>query len=784
MPDIMRCRHVAAGQVQGVGFRPFVYRLARELGLSGWVQNTPQGVVIEVEGAGRAVAAFGRRLPAELPPLARLLSLEVGPALPPTGADGFRIIESAPGSGHSVLISPDTATCPDCLADMADGANRRHRYPFTNCTNCGPRYTITRRVPYDRETTSMACFPLCPQCAAEYADPSDRRFHAQPNACPVCGPRLWLADRDGAVLARESEAIPRLAGLLAAGQVAAVKGLGGFHLVCDACNQEAVATLRRRKGRPTKALAVMVPDLETAGRLASLGPAGRELLIGTARPICLLPARPDNGLAPGIAPDVAEIGVMLPYTPLHHVLLADFAAAVGQDRPAALVMTSGNAGGDPICLGNREALSRLAPLADVWLLHNRDILIRTDDSVVRPLEAPQAQKAGAPAMFLRRARGYVPTPLRLAAGGPSVVGLGPMLKATICLTKGDQAFVSQHIGDLENLAAMGFYQETLGHLLDVLGVSPALCVADLHPDYPSTAFALEQDRWPVLRLQHHVAHIHAVLAEHRLAEPVLGLALDGVGLGEDGTLWGGECLLVDPVSLTHERLGHFAPMALPGGDAAVREPWRIAQACHFALGRTQTAGAPWPWLPAYAPAAALVGQMLAKGLHCPTTTSCGRLFDAVAAATGLCLTTSYEGQGAMVLERAQDRAEAHAYDCPLDLSRTPAVLDTLSLFDQVAADVARGTAPGRIARRFHLGLINGLTALAVAMAEATGLRVLALGGGVMQNRTLAVLLPEALRAAGLHPLLHRYLPSNDGCISLGQAAFGLGHVLRNNLKTE
>ncbi|KHK04345.1 [NiFe] hydrogenase metallocenter assembly protein HypF [Desulfovibrio sp. TomC] len=762
---------MVAGQVQGVGFRPFVYRLARELGLSGWVQNTPEGVVIEVEGPAGAVTAFGQRLPVEIPPLARLLSH----TMTETAAcqdDGFHILASAPGAGHEVLISPDTATCPDCLADMAAPAGRRFRYPFTNCTNCGPRYTITRRVPYDRATTSMACFPLCPACAAEYGDPADRRFHAQPNACVACGPALWLVDRHGAVLAREDAAIPALAGALAQGKIAAVKGLGGFHLVCSAADRAAVAELRRRKHRPTKALAVMVADLATAARLGRVKSTARELLTGTVRPICLLPAHPDNGLAPEIAPDVGEIGVMLPYTPLHHILLADYAAALGPDSLPALVMTSGNLGGDPICLGNREALSRLAGLADLWLLHTRDILVRTDDSVVRPLEAAEAQSVGAPAMFLRRARGYVPSPVALARSGPPVVGLGPMLKATVCLTKGDQAFVSQHIGDLENLKTMEFYQETLEHLLDVLGVAPECCVADLHPDYPSTQFALEQDRWPVVRLQHHVAHIHAVLAEHRMREPVLGLALDGTGLGDDGTLWGGECLLVDPTRLTHQRLAHFAPMALPGGDAAVREPWRIAQACLFALGQDMQTGAHWPWLAGYGGASRLVGQMLRQGLNCPTTTSCGRLFDAVAAVIGLCPAIDYEGQAAIRLECIQDMAETRPYACPIDLTVDPARLDTLALFAQVAEDAERGVAVGRIARRFHLGLISGLAALARAMAKATGVYTVAVSGGVLQNRTVAVSLPAALRENGLFPLSHLRMPSNDGCISLGQAAYG------------
>uniref|UniRef100_I2Q0X7 Carbamoyltransferase n=1 Tax=Desulfovibrio sp. U5L TaxID=596152 RepID=I2Q0X7_9BACT len=774
MPTNTRRRHVVAGQVQGVGFRPFVYRLARELGLAGFVRNTPEGVVIEVEGPAGSVAAFGTRLPAEIPPLARILRHDEAAAAPCGEAD-FRIVQSAPGAGHDVLISPDVATCPDCLDDLSDPANRRHDYPFTNCTNCGPRYTITHSVPYDRETTSMACFPLCPDCAAEYADPADRRFHAQPNACPACGPGVWLADRQGRRLAEGSAAVTALAQALAQGQVAAVKGLGGFHLVCDAASETAVATLRQRKHRPSKALAVMVPDLPTVARLGRVGERARALLTGTVRPITLLPALTDSGLAPNVARDTREIGVMLPYTPLHHLLLAAYARAAGPDRLPALVMTSGNAGGEPISLGNREALARLAGLADIFLFHDRDILIRTDDSVVRPLEADDASGGGeAPApMFLRRARGYVPSPVILPASGPAVVGLGPMLKATLCLTKGDQAFVSQHIGDLDDLETYGFYHETLGHLCGVLGVSPEACVADLHPDYPSTRFALEQDRWPVLRLQHHVAHIYAVLAEHRLLEPVLGLALDGTGLGEDGTLWGGECLLVDPCARSHTRLAHFAPIRLPGGEAAVREPWRTAQACHFALGEKAPAGRPWPWLATRAAEAALIGQMLEKGLNCPVTTSCGRLFDAVAASLGLCQAIDYEGQAAILLEQIQDATETRAYDCPVDRNIMPVRLDTLTLFAQAASDAAAGVPAGRVARRFHLGLVAGLADLAREMAAATGITRVAVSGGVMQNRTLALLLPKALRAAGLLPLCHRTMPANDGCISLGQALYGL-----------
>jgi hydrogenase maturation protein HypF len=766
-----RCRHVVAGQVQGVGFRPFVYRLARELGLTGFVRNTPEGVRIEVEGDPEAVAAFGRRLPAEIPPLARLVSHN-RTEIPASGDTDFRIEASSPGQGHQVLISPDIATCPDCLADIRDPKDRRYRYPFTNCTNCGPRYTITRSVPYDRETTSMACFPMCPECAAEYADPGNRRFHAQPNACPVCGPKVWLTDGKGEKQAEGQAAIEALARELAQGAIAAVKGLGGFHLACDATSEAAVAELRRRKRRPSKPLAVMVADLEAAGRIGQVSPEAGALLTGSRRPITLLPARPGM-LAPGIGPDTDEVGVMLPYTPLHHVLLDAYARALPPGRLPALVMTSGNAGGEPISLGNREALARLAGIADGFLFHDRDILIRADDSVVRPLGPDASWPQGPGVMFLRRARGYVPSPVALAAAGPPVVGLGPMLKATLCPTKGGHAFPSQHIGDLDNLETIDFYQEILEHLLDVLRVAPVACVADLHPEYPSTRFALEQNRWPVLRLQHHVAHIHAVLAEHRMLTPCLGLALDGTGLGEDGTIWGGEGLLVDPGRLNHRRLAHLAPVRLPGGEAAVREPWRLGQAYLDALGHTAPGNRPWPWLPGREGASRLVGQMLARDVNCPITTSCGRLFDAVAALLGLCAVIDHEGQAAIRLENAQDLSETRAYACPVSSGGETVVLDTLALFEQIRTDWERGEPAGRVARRFHLGLVDGLGALARDMADRTGIRHVAVSGGVMQNRTLARLLPAALRRQGLTPLCHRALPANDACISLGQAAFGV-----------
>ncbi|EGJ48525.1 carbamoyltransferase HypF [Desulfocurvibacter africanus] len=774
MPDIAtkntaRRRFTVTGQVQGVGFRPFVFRLAHDLGLTGSVRNTPEGVAVEVQGTPEAVEVFGRDLQGKLPPLARIVGLTQQELEPEAGEQEFRILASTAGHGHQVLISSDTATCADCLADMRDPSNRRNLYPFTNCTNCGPRYTITRSIPYDRATTSMACFPLCDACRAEYENPLDRRFHAQPNACPECGPKVWLTDKDGRTMAERDEAMRRLAEALAEGLVCAIKGLGGFHLACDATSAMAVAALRERKNRRGKPLAVMVPNLDTARRLAEINAEEERWLTGKERPIVLLRRRPDSPLAADISPDTQFIGVMLPYTPLHHVLFHHLQGRV--DLPA-LVMTSGNFSSEPISIGNREALRRLADIADLFLLHDRDILIRTDDSVLRVLPTGKPQ-------FLRRARGFTPTPIFLAGKNPSVLGLGPELKNTLCVTKDDQAFVSQHIGDMENLETLGFHHEIRQHLVSILQISPVALVRDLHPDYLTTAYALEQRELPVLTLQHHFAHAFSVLAEHRHQGPALALALDGTGFGEDGTLWGGEALFVDTQTLERKRLGHFAPAPLPGGETAIREPWRIAQAYLWACGITTPDKKPWPWLAEHAQASAFVARMLERDVNCPRSTSCGRLFDAVSALLGIKLKIDYEGQAAILLEQAQDQnvsAESRGYACPLLPSPLApdesTMLDTLTLFRAVHEDFQAGVPTGIISRRFHLGLVAGLAELAAALAERTGVRTVALSGGVMLNLTMSTLLPDALDRRGLVPLSHEQLPPGDACISLGQAAWG------------
>lgn len=768
MNGVVRRKLTVSGQVQGVGFRPFVFRLAAEHGLTGLTRNTPEGVVVEIQGRLEAVESFALDLRGKLPPLARIVSLSSEDMEALADETAFIIAESAPGEGHNVLISPDTATCPDCLREMFDPADRRYLYPFTNCTNCGPRWTITRSIPYDRPFTSMACFPMCPECGREYHDPADRRFHAQPNACPVCGPKVRLTDRAGGLLAEGPEALTILARELAAGRIAAIKGLGGFHLSCDACDAASTAELRRRKHRPAKPLAIMVPDLDTARRLVRISPEEEPWFTGIQRPILLLPRAEGAPLSPDIAPDTDFVGLMLPYTPLHHVLLRHYAEAIGPGRVPALVMTSGNLSSAPICLGNREALRRLGDIADVFLLHDRDILVRTDDSVMRL--HPDTAKP----LFMRRARGFTPSPVFLAQDGPTALGVGPELKATLTLTKGAAAFVSQHIGDMENLETLGFHREVLAHLEDVLRVTPEIVVHDPHPDYMTTTLAAEiaaERGLPLAALQHHYAHIHAVLAENRHEEAALGLALDGTGYGEDRTIWGGECLYVDPSELEHQRLAHFSTFRLPGGEAAVREPWRIAQALLWELGLREPEPW-WPWRAAFGPASDFLPQLLERGVNCPITTSCGRLFDGVSAMLGLCPAISYEGQAAILLEKIQDLSEIEAYPCPMLADDDPAVLDTLTLFRHVLDDLRAGVPVPSIARRFHLGLAQGLADLAAGFAGVLGVPFVGLSGGVMQNLTLAVELPRALWERGLEPLVHTQVPPNDACISLGQAVYG------------
>ncbi len=738
------------GLVQGVGFRPYVWRLATELGLAGWVRNDSSGVTIEV--AGSRVNEFLDRLPAEIPRLARIDGIEVETA--DVVAEGFTILESAAGA-VATAIGPDAAMCPDCIADVCDPVNRRWRYAFTTCTHCGPRYTVSRGIPYDRAQTSLAEFSLCPACQAEYLAPANRRFHAETTCCPVCGPSLSLLDAAGEQVA--GDPIAQTLERLQSGQIVAVKGLGGFLLACDARNAGAVAELRRRKQREEKPFAVMAQNAASLAEFAQIGTAERILLTSPAAPIVLCPKAQIE--LPGIAPGLAWLGVALPNTPIQLLLWHE---ALG--RPAGtdwlsvpndmlLVMTSANPHGEPLVRDNLEAMQRLAGLADAYLLHNRDIVVRCDDSVIRPGPA-----------FIRRARGYTPVPIALARDGPVVLALGAHLKNTVCVAKRQEAYLSQHIGGLDNAPAIDFLEETVSHLLTILDVRPEVIVHDLHPDYASTQLALQlADQWgvPTLAVAHHHAHIGAICAEHGLNGTVLGLAIDGVGLGPDGGLWGGELLRVDGPQCT--RLGHLQSLHLPGGDRAAREPWRMAVSALYGAGRAELVK---PWLKKHYPdrQAGPLLTLLNRGLNCPPTSSLGRLFDAAAGLLGVRGDSHFEGQAAMELEGLAVRhgpvqplsGGATLSDARLDFS--PLLL-ALSDCD----DAAYGAA------LFHASVAHGLAQWLLRAVQREQVKIVAVSGGCAMNAVLMVALRLELEAAGVTVFEAQQAPPNDGGLALGQA---------------
>jgi hydrogenase maturation protein HypF len=743
-----RLRVRVRGAVQGVGFRPFVYRLAAQYGLSGFVLNDQDGVLAEIEG--QALGGFLAALRQAPPPLARIDAVEVT-ALPSLGRSGFAILDSIVGTGQARAI-PDVAPCRSCLDDMFDPASRFHLYPFTTCTHCGPRFTITARLPYDRPNTAMADFGLCAACAVDYADPTCRRFHAEAIACPVCGPRL-------------SHPVAAIADALNDGQIVALKGIGGFHLLCDAANEMAVETLRRRKHRPAKPLAIMVANEASLTRIGTPSAAERALLRSVARPIVLIPL--GTALAASVAPRLDRVGVMLPLAPLHYLVFHALAGQpegtgwLDQPQPVALVATSANAAGLPLVIDDAEARQSLAGIADLVVTHDRPILSRVDDSVVGVIN-------GAPA-FIRRSRGFVPEPIDLGQDGPTVLGVGAHLKATLCVTRGREAFLSQHIGDLGSVQTIRFYQETARKLLSSLDVTPELVACDLHPDYRSTLFA-EATRLPILRVQHHAAHLAAVAAEHHLRDNVLGVALDGHGYGADGSAWGGELMLLEAPKC--RRLGHLLPLAMPGGDRAAREPWRMGIAALTALGRGAEAERRFP----EHPLAPHLAVFLAATGPTPVTSSLGRLFDAAAALLGVCLRQSYEGQAAMELEALVGapkclRAGYRIADGILDLRPLLAALLEPELPAQDGAELFHGT------------LIEALAEWIVQAATSQDLRNVVLGGGCLMNRVLAEGLADALRARGLIPWLPRAVPANDGGLSLGQAAMARAHLMAETTAT-
>ncbi|MGW2250015.1 carbamoyltransferase HypF [Kitasatospora sp. NPDC001660] len=747
--DRERRRVAVRGLVQGVGFRPFVFTLADELGLAGSVTNTGEGVLAEVEGGREAVDAFCRRVASDAPPLARVTSVEHAP-LAATGASGFTITPSRADGPRATLIPPDVAVCADCLAELADPADRRHRHPFISCTNCGPRHTIVTGLPYDRANTTMAGFPMCADCAREYADPADRRFHAQPVACHACGPRLALTVPGRAELGGE-DALLEARRLLAGGAILAVKGIGGYHLACDARDAEAVALLRRRKRRGDKPFALMARDLATVEGLLPLGPVERELLTGPVRPIVLVRC---PGVLPAVAPGSPDLGVMLPYTPLHHLLLA----APGPDL---LVMTSANLSGEPIVTDDRHALTALAPLVDGWLTHDRPIHVPCEDSVVRVVDGEQ--------LPLRRSRGYAPLPLPLPVPVRPVLAVGGDLKNAFALARDGYAWLSGHIGDMDDVATLRAFDRAVEQLGTVSGVWPELIVADRHPGYRSVRHAERTAAGrSVRRVQHHHAHVAAVMAEHGLdgSRPVLGVAFDGTGYGDDGAVWGGEVLLADYDG--YRRLAHLAYVPLPGGDAAVERPYRTA------LAHLRAAGLPWAaWLP---PVEAcpeeelrLLGRQLERGLNCVPTSSTGRLFDAVSSLAGVCHRVGYEAQAAIELEAAAaEFGPAAGYAFGLADRADGWIAEPGPVLAGVVADVAAGVPVGLIAARFHAAVTDLVRRICAAARDRYGTTTVALSGGVFANALLSSACASGLGEDGFTVLRHRRVPPNDGGLALGQ----------------
>ncbi len=738
------------GVVQGVGFRPFVYRLALRYKLTGSVRNTGEGVYVTAYGKPETLEGFLKALKDEAPPLARLDQIQIQP-LYDAAPQIFTVLESR-SDNKKTKLPPDIATCQACLHELFDPQDRRYRYPFINCTDCGPRYSVVEDLPYDRQNTTLKRFPLCPACLQEYSDPGNRRFHAEPIACPQCGPKIWLVDPSGKEITGEDPLLQAVKALKE-GKILALRGLGGFHLVVEATNEQGVQRLRQRKQRPRKPLAIMVPDLKTAEELVHLSSTEKDALLSFRSPIVLAEKRPSS-LAPSLAPGLSYLGLMLPYTPLHHLLFRE-----GGFR--ALVMTSGNLSGTPLCFRNEEALKRLRKLADLFLLHDREIVIGIDDSVVREI--------GGKIRLIRRARGYVPEALPFPTESPPILAVGPLLKNTFCLTREKEAFVSQHIGDLDNLETENFFRQVLRHLQRLLEVSPRIVACDLHPGYLSTILAEEWARkfkCPLIKVPHHVAHAAAVMGEFGL-ERTLALILDGLGLGTDGTLWGGEILLVEHGHF--ERLAHLEAVPQPGGDAAAREPWRMALAYLYRVFGDQAL--PWAQrlLGASIPQKTLESILTAikKGLHSPLTSACGRLFDACAALLGLCLRNSFEAEAPMLLECLAARASNERQAYPLPFSNR--ILKTTALVKALLEDYQREIPPETIAFKIHQGLALGFTQALLTLSQETGVRNVVFSGGCFQNALLSQLLDEHLRERGLRVFWPERLPLNDGGLAYGQA---------------
>ena len=747
--------HVCArGIVQGVGFRPFVFRLAQRFRLSGWVRNDSEGVKIQAEGHAESAHAFLKAIEDECPPLARIEALN-SQEIEPCFDREFVIRESEARPGDKTLISPDVSICGDCLRELFDPTDRRFRYPFINCTNCGPRYTIILETPYDRPNTTMRPFEMCAACEREYHDPRDRRFHAQPNACAACGPHVWLADGSGRDIAGDA-AVQQAQRLLREGRIVAVKGIGGFHLAADADNDAAVRALRERKRREQKPLAVMCQDLGMVRRFCCVSEQEAQLLCSPQRPIVLLRKRPGAGLAPSVAPKSQYFGVMLPCAPLHYLLLAD--------GFSALVMTSGNLSGEPIAIDNSDAVERLRGVADAFLLHDRDIHLRSDDSVCRVDRSA--------ASVLRRSRGYAPTPLALASG-PAVLGVGAELKSAVCVARGKDAFVSQHIGDLKNQETLLFFRKTIEHLERLFDVHPGVIAHDMHPDYLSTRYAQARaaldPKLLLVPVQHHFAHVASCMAEHGLDEKVIGVAFDGTGFGLDRAVWGGEFFVADPRGF--DRAAHLRYVPLPGGDAAVQRPGRMAISYLLAAFGPQWRGLDLPLAAHIGPEEASVVETIARhGVNSPPTSSMGRLFDAVSALCGVAFENAYEGQAAMELEASLDENETSEYHVGVGVEAGCLAVEGASIVRAVAEDLVRGTSAGRVAARFHRTLVRVMVDICLRIREKYGVDAVCLTGGVFQNQHLVEWGGAALEHEGFRVFGHCRVPANDGGIAFGQAA--------------
>lgn len=758
------------GLVQGVGFRPFVAKLARRIGLKGYVINDGRGVFVDVEGPSDRVDEFFVRLESEAPPLARITSVEKHDR-ERVGYDSFTIKESVQPDVRFALISPDIATCEDCLREMREPSDRRHRYPFINCTNCGPRFTIIYDVPYDRERTTMCRFVMCEDCGREYADDTDRRFHAEPIACPVCGPSVRLVNRAGTPV--PGDPIARAVQIMSEGGIVSVKGLGGYHLACLASSELAVSTLRKRKCREEKPLAIMVRDLEVARSICRISDSEEILLVSPERPIVLLRKRENIPIADEVSPRNKYLGVMLPYTPLHHLLL---------ERVPALVMTSGNLTDEPISFRDDEAEVRLGGIADYFLVHNRDIFTRCDDSVARVVKGRTH--------VVRRSRGYVPNPLVMPFQGPSVLAVGAELKNTFCLVRENLAFPGHHIGDLKNLEAYEALKFGIEHLKKLLFVDPELIAHDMHPDYLSTRYALESGL-PLVAVQHHHAHIAACMAENGITEKVIGLSFDGTGYGTDGTVWGGEILIADYADF--ERVAHLARVPLPGGEAAINEPWRMAASyLHAAHGGAFTS-LKTPLLERVErKRIETVVRMIERNVNSIPTSSLGRLFDAVAALVGLRDFVSFEGQAAMELEMAaSDEAVGAPYPYRIDSEvvavehgaegdgkdgRTVRLLDFRETVAAIAEDAGKGTPVSQISRNFHETVALSVGEVCHRLRGERGLNDVCMSGGVFQNSLLTTLLSDSLDKAGFRVHVHTRVPPNDGGLALGQAAIAMSRM--------